>query len=35
MLTRSYLIFIHHDVLFAVEASVTGEIVHLPELAPH
>jgi chemotaxis response regulator CheB len=34
MITRPYLVFIHRDALFAVEASVTGEIVHLPELAP-
>lgn len=34
MSKRPYLVFTHHGVLFAVEASATGEIVHLPELAP-
>lgn len=34
MTMRPYLVFVHRDALFAVEASVTGEIVHMPELAP-
>lgn len=34
MVVRPYLVFIHRDSMFAVEASVTGEIVHLPNLAP-
>ena len=33
MTTRSCLVFIQREALFAVEASATGEIVHLPELA--
>lgn len=34
MSARPYLVFVHRDALFAVEAAVTGEIVHLPELTP-